>query len=277
MLPENCDRRHPQKLGGFAVDIEEAIAAIESSDAHKALEATLQDIVGSYGFASYCFLDIGHAYLDVPFYVGTTGPEWESEYESNGFVHVDECIRLARRTNRPFSWTNVSLPKRTGKRKPGALKVMEAATDHGFEEGLDIPFHYVDSLGRMHSSNCVLMWRDKPRDFYAVRSFAEPALHLILIYWMQRSIELRERAQRSDRVLGMGRARAQAHQMQLTDKEREVMAWAARGKTAEDSAEIMSISTETVRWHTKNAIDKLGAGNKTHAVAKAIHLGLIDF
>ena len=38
----------------------------------------------------------------------------------------------------------------------------------------------------------------------------------------------------------------------------------------------MSISAETVRWYTKNAIEKLGAGNKTHAVAKAIHLGLID-
>ncbi len=259
------------------MDIEEAIAAIEGCGTHQALEAALQDIIGTYGFASYCFLDIGHAHVDVPFYVGTTGPAWENEYASNGFVHVDECIRVARRTNRPFSWTNVPLPERTGKRKPGALQVMEAATDHGFEEGLDIPFHYVDPLGRMHSSNCVLMWREKPHDFYAVRSFAGPALHLILIYWMQRSIELREGARRGGGVFEMAQARAQMHQVHLTDKEREVIAWAARGKTAEDSAEIMSISTETVRWYTKNAIDKLGAGNKTHAVAKAIHLGLIDF
>lgn len=257
--------------------IEEAIAAIESCETYKALEATLQDIIGSYGFASYCFLDIGRAHLDVPFYVGTTGAAWENEYQSNGFVHVDECISMARRTNRPFSWTNVALPKRTGKRKPGALKVMEAATDHGFAEGLDIPFHYVDSLGRMHSSNCVLMWQDKPRDFYAVRSMAELVLHLILIYWMQRSIELREREQRVHRLPGAAAADGNGQPIRLTDKEREVIAWAARGKTAEDSAAIMSISTETVRWYTRNAIEKLGAGNKTHAVAKAIQLGLIDF
>ena len=259
------------------MDIEEAIAAIEGCTDHPTLEAALQGIVMSYGFASYCFLDIGHAHLDVPFYVGTTGPAWEREYASNGFVHVDECIRVARRTNRPFSWADVPLPERTGKRKPGAMQVMEAAGDHGFEEGLDIPFHYVDPLGRLRSSNCVLMWRDRPRDFYAVQTVAGRELHLILIYWMQRSIELREPAQRGSGASEMARARALVHRIHVTDKEREVIAWAARGKTAEDTAEIMSISTETVRWYTKNAIEKLGAGNKTHAVAKAIHLGLIDF
>ncbi|MCP4380188.1 MAG: LuxR family transcriptional regulator [Hyphomicrobiales bacterium] len=254
--------------------VDENIAAIEGCGDQATLEVTLQRIVESYGFHSYCFLDIGKAYSDEPFYVGTTGADWEREYVSNDFVHVDECLSMARRTNRPFDWGRVPLPVRSGQRKPGALQVMEAATDHGFQQGLDVPFHFVDSLGRLHSSNCVLMWKDSVSDFTKVRDDCARELHLVLVYWMQRLIELRMTVEEGPATLEV--ARINAHKMRITDKEREVIAWAARGKTASDTAEIMSIATETVRWYTKKAIEKMNAGNKTHAVAKAIHLGLID-
>ena len=52
--------------------------------------------------------------------------------------------------------------------------------------------------------------------------------------------------------------------------------WAGRVKTTSTTADILKISEETVETHVRNAIRKLGATNKTHAVAKAIYLGLID-
>ena len=54
------------------------------------------------------------------------------------------------------------------------------------------------------------------------------------------------------------------------------MSWAARGKTAQDTADILHISSETVDWHFKGVLKKLDATNKTHAVAKCIAWGLID-
>ena len=62
----------------------------------------------------------------------------------------------------------------------------------------------------------------------------------------------------------------------LTPREAECLSWAARGKTAEDSALILGRSAETVRVHLKHAIAKLRARNVTHAVAKAILLELIE-
>ncbi len=62
----------------------------------------------------------------------------------------------------------------------------------------------------------------------------------------------------------------------LTNRERDVMSWAARGKTLQDTADILKLSTETVETHIKNALRKLDATNKTHGVAKCIALGLID-
>lgn len=64
--------------------------------------------------------------------------------------------------------------------------------------------------------------------------------------------------------------------MMLTPRERECLTWAARGKTAEECALILGRSPETGRIHLKHAIRKMNAANTTHAVAKALCLGLID-
>jgi LuxR family quorum sensing-dependent transcriptional regulator len=70
-------------------------------------------------------------------------------------------------------------------------------------------------------------------------------------------------------------ANGSAH-VQLTAREKEVLAWAARGKTVADTAQILGISPETVEGFVKQALRKLDAANKTHGVAKSIALGLID-
>ena len=61
----------------------------------------------------------------------------------------------------------------------------------------------------------------------------------------------------------------------LTLRELECLAWAARGKTDEDIGQILGRSRETVHFHLGKALRKLGASNRTHAVAIACSLGLI--
>ncbi|MBD9418004.1 autoinducer binding domain-containing protein [Achromobacter sp. ACM04] len=61
----------------------------------------------------------------------------------------------------------------------------------------------------------------------------------------------------------------------LTRRETEILKWAADGKTSSDVSEILAIAESTVRFHTKNAISKLGARNRTAAVARAALLGLL--
>ncbi|MCK9564401.1 MAG: LuxR family transcriptional regulator [Bacteroidales bacterium] len=61
----------------------------------------------------------------------------------------------------------------------------------------------------------------------------------------------------------------------LTDRELECLFWAARGKTEEEVGMIIQRSQATARFHLRNAMRKLDASNRTHAVAKACSLGLI--
>jgi DNA-binding NarL/FixJ family response regulator len=62
---------------------------------------------------------------------------------------------------------------------------------------------------------------------------------------------------------------------QLSPREREVLHKMADGATAEAVADALGLSVETVRTHVRNAIRKLGARNRVHAIALALDRGEI--
>jgi LuxR family transcriptional regulator, quorum-sensing system regulator BjaR1 len=62
----------------------------------------------------------------------------------------------------------------------------------------------------------------------------------------------------------------------LTPREREVLAWVAQGKSAWEIGEILEIAKRTVDEHAQTAVRKLGAVNRTHAVAIALRDNLIE-
>lgn len=62
----------------------------------------------------------------------------------------------------------------------------------------------------------------------------------------------------------------------LSDREREVLLWMAKGKSGTDIATILHISPETVRTYTKRIYDKLDVGDRVAATVKALKLGLIE-
>lgn len=260
----------------FGVALRDIVEKIENSANLEELKTSLQEAIEGYGFSGFSFVDAGRPHLDMPFYISTTGEDWENEYKSNNFVHVDPFISKARRSNTPFPWSSVGLPPRMGKRKPGALQLMEAATDHGFTDGYVFPFHFVDLQGRIYSTVNGLFWRDDAsRMAFLLQSEKRLELNLILLYWSERAISLQaETNTRSSLFSDL--PTANGNSSYLTDREREVLEWAGRGLTVPATADLLTISEETVQTHVRNAIQKLGATNKTHAVAKALHLGMLD-
>lgn len=62
----------------------------------------------------------------------------------------------------------------------------------------------------------------------------------------------------------------------LTPKELEVMRWTLHGKTAWEVGVIMSLSENTVRFHTTNVTRKLGVSSKHQAALKCKIAGLIS-
>jgi DNA-binding NarL/FixJ family response regulator len=63
---------------------------------------------------------------------------------------------------------------------------------------------------------------------------------------------------------------------QLTAREIDVLQHVAAGNRNRDIAELLSISEETVKVHVKHIMEKLGANDRTAAVAIALRRGIIQ-
>jgi len=75
-------------------------------------------------------------------------------------------------------------------------------------------------------------------------------------------------------VIIQSESRAKSHD--LTSREKEVLTWVARGKSAWEIGEILDIAKRTVDEHAQTAVRKLGAMNRTHAVALAVRDRIIS-
>ena len=62
----------------------------------------------------------------------------------------------------------------------------------------------------------------------------------------------------------------------LSERELEVLRHVAGGNRNRDVAELLYISGETVKVHLKHIMEKLGASDRTQAVAIAVRRGMIQ-
>jgi DNA-binding CsgD family transcriptional regulator len=65
-------------------------------------------------------------------------------------------------------------------------------------------------------------------------------------------------------------------EIDLSPREREVLNWAADGKTSWETAQLLRLSERAVRLYTENAMNKLHAKTKTQAVAIAVRNGILS-
>jgi LuxR family transcriptional activator of conjugal transfer of Ti plasmids len=58
-------------------------------------------------------------------------------------------------------------------------------------------------------------------------------------------------------------------------RERQCLAWASSGKTMQEMAAILNVTSRVVKFHLDNGRRKLGAATLPHAVALAIRQELL--
>lgn len=94
----------------------------------------------------------------------------------------------------------------------------------------------------------------------------KPDLHHLdfLRYLTPHLLEAGKRIQKSEH----------SHAIKLSNREREVLQWMCDGKSTWEISTILAISERTVKFHSANICKKLQANNRTHAIIKAISLGI---
>jgi DNA-binding response OmpR family regulator len=80
----------------------------------------------------------------------------------------------------------------------------------------------------------------------------------------------------SARLARVARMDVWPRDIELGEREIEVLTWSARGKTSDEIATILGLSKRTVDFHMDNARNKLGVATRTQAVVKAVTGRLIE-
>jgi LuxR family quorum sensing-dependent transcriptional regulator len=243
-------RHDPFDYGRDAFEFVEGLDALSST---RQVLDSLQAAVTRYGLETLLFMGLPNPEqrFDDLVVARRWPSEWFQIYAQNSYVHVDPVIRHVRRTAMPFEWSEVRFDP---EREPRAAELMQRRRDFGFGGALVVPVP-----GPAGGMACVSMSAPKlmltPRD--------RRPLHLMAYYAFERLTCIRA-------------PRVWSKRPSLTDREREVLTWAAMGKSAWEIGEILSIAERTVNEHAQTTFQKLGAANRTHAVALAMRDRLIS-
>lgn len=237
--------------------IEAFIERLQDADDESAFECTLTETLESMGFDRFAYLALRLPENGrVPYVVTTYPGDWAAHYHNNDYVNHDPVLLRGQATMTGFHWNRLF---RDPSLTPRQMQVLNEARDFGITNGATIPVH---SPGGGFGILSVANYGAPDREFNEVWRQSYPHVHLVALY-AHATVETRLNDMQNPRPLT------------LTDRERDCLLWTARGKTAGETGMILAISEETVVFHLKNAMKKIGVYSKHHAVVKAIMMGLI--
>lgn len=176
--------------------------------------------------------------------------EWAERYFSSGYIEHDPTIEHVRRSVVPVDWRQIE------RATNGKNSVMNEARDFSLKNGITIPHVAIDGrrLGASFAGQSPEL--DHP-DF---RTF----LTMVSASAIAATMHIQNTAVRP------------SGKVYLTAREMEVLLLASHGKRVLEIATRLSLHPGTVRKHLDTARSKLGAINRTHAVAEAIRRGILS-
>lgn len=179
--------------------------------------------------------------------------EWMYHYNKNNYIDHDGIYKRAIISNKPFTWEQIKNDPSVGIK---SKIILEEAKEHHLYGGIGLsihrPFGEIIGMGLASSDNTVEINNGIVREVYAA------ANQMLLTY--------------EDITVPISLSNA----IKLTDREKDVLLWIARGKSRTDIAAILGIGNQTVKYHTTNIYRKLDVNSGKLAIIKAMKLGLVN-
>jgi len=188
------------------------------------------------------------------------GPELVDQWLQQKLHLVSPIAAVCRMSTQPFAW-NAGTVAEAIMKAPGRADIRWPLTpEDGFYGGITVPIH----MPRARTGSVSWYSRDPGVDVFAVLATDGDLLRLAAQRFMDMVYAARaERESCRDAPL------------ELSERELECLSWAALGRTDAEIGSVIYRSPATARFHIDNAVRKLGARNRTQAVAIAAQRGLI--
>jgi DNA-binding CsgD family transcriptional regulator len=187
------------------------------------------------------------------FGAGTYSPEWAVHYVRQGYIRVDPVISGCFQRFHPVEWKQLDW---TGKPQRSFL---DEAIDAGVgTQGVSVPIRGPNGQFALFTTTT----EDSDESWAKFNRERLRDLILVAHFFNQKALEIRH---------GTDHTRL----LRLSPREIDALTMLAIGYGRAQAADKLSISEHTLRVYIESARSKLGAANTTHAVAKALTLGLI--
>lgn len=178
---------------------------------------------------------------------------WQDQYRRQGYFEIDPTIQHAKHSTAPLTWSPDLYAQ------DALVDMSREARDAGLNYGWTQPIRDANdrfgalTLARSEGAISSAELAEKQPKMLWLAQSAHALLYRLLL------------------------ARVQSEVLSpLTEREIEFLRLAADGKTAGQISEALGVTERTANFHIGNAIEKLGAENKTHAVVLALRMGLLD-
>lgn len=175
--------------------------------------------------------------------------KWVHFYQKENFALIDPVIKICQSAGKILLWDE-ELSK-SGRR------VFEAAREYGIHSGFS-----ASAMAENRATGILSMASGKTFE----KIMLTPEKQLKLQYLTVLALEALQRV----RDISMC-----VMNMQLSQRELEILKWTAEGKTSAEISLILSISENTVNFHQKNMQKRFNAPNKTQVASYAAAIGLL--
>jgi LuxR family transcriptional regulator, quorum-sensing system regulator CciR len=235
------------RVDAFVRDVQ----GLETEEALAGAIAAVSSDLGFRYFALTHHIDVRRSSAAIRIHNYPQG--WAEWFDEQSLGRTDPVHRASNITSVGFAWSK--LPQMIAL-TPDDQRVLELARAHGIGEGFTVPAHVPGEAHGSCSFACV-----------AGERFADEHLALLQLV----GVFAFEAARR------MRRNRSWKGPVELTDRQRECVMWAARGKSDWEIARILGISDQTVIEHLKHARERYGVGRRTLLAVHALFDGTIGF
>lgn len=224
----------------------------------EALRLTLARHLEDLGFEKFSFQKLVPATGTVQkFYLSTYPRAWITRYNENRYINVDRYALAAGTFSRAYNWSEVG---RFDEFDPKMRRAVEESHDFGIKTGASVPV-FDWSGPRAHLALATPLSQTEFDKLFKKQRF----IVSVIGGFLHEHASLFGFYDKKERKLEP-----------LTERERDVLSWYARGKKAPQIEELLGIANDTVETHLRNARRKLRAKTTTHAVAIAVGRRLIS-
>ena len=209
-----------------------------------------------YGFDKVTYsLLTDHPSLMLPKQHGlaTSYPEdWMKHYVANNYIEDDAVVIACKKMKTPFFWKDLFKDKAMSDK---SLSILDMGQEAGLYDGMAIPLMGLGS--EVTGVGLARTTADKTHG-HDFKVMAETSLLSNFFHQKFRQLLIDK------------------HCYQVSEREMDILSWAAEGKTDDEIAMLMNITRHTVRFHWSRIFSKLETNGRIPSITKSIALGLIE-